>query len=73
MIEHEGDCTAGNPNFVPVVRTDIVKMDNVPEDDRSRHIARLTMLWLWKLNDEQKDKLIGTFNEILGIQPILKP
>lgn len=73
LDEPEGSCLAGGSGLPEHLRLDVIEFTNYPEDDLSIHILRLVSLHLKTMSDADKEKLIDTFNEILGIWRLKPP
>jgi hypothetical protein len=63
------NCLAGGSKLPKhMINKKYIKFDNYPEDEKSLHILRLIAIHLPNLREEDKDRLIDTFNQILGIK-----
>ena len=72
----DGNCTVGvwppREHIVPPeIAAKTLKIENFPPDEKSKYILRLLMVWLWDMDDNQKDIVIKGLREALNI-PDLK-
>lgn len=73
MDDHDDYCIAGGVDIPErMINRDVIGFTNYPTDQRSRHILHLIGIHLKRFDDDQKDKIIQTLDEILGIKPFKK-